>query len=80
MLSENFEKNVLILTLYRIMSHYWNFIKQHQIKFIFIMLKTERIKCLCWNFTENYTFNGNEWTKLILHYLETDEIEINFHN
>lgn len=43
MLSENFEKNVLILTLYRVMSHYWNFIKQHQIKFIFIMLKTERI-------------------------------------
>lgn len=44
------------------------------------MLKTERIKCLCWNFTEKYTFNGNEWTKLILHYLETDEIEINFHD
>lgn len=44
------------------------------------MLKTERIKCLCWNFTDNYTFNGNEWTKLILHYLEADEIEINFHN
>lgn len=44
------------------------------------MLKIERIKCFCWNFIDNYIFNGNEWIKLILYYLEVDEIEINFYN